>query len=149
MAVTHSTKGFRNDKDKDKDSLGGLQTFFPLLIRSVMAYVHRVWAGTHLIQYALVPVTTARWSPITRYVVFYPDLLAVGGDTHDMFACIVRQDYTGAHIHALGWTSPQRLFILRLLRRGRLPKFKMTRQFEQCSSLWNFTNCMKVSTIYV
>ena len=94
-----------------------------------MAYVHRFWAGTHLIRYALVPMTTARWSPITRYVVFYPDLLAVGGGTHDMCACIVRQDYTGAHIHALGWTSPQRLFILRLLRREIFQKFKMTRQY--------------------
>ena len=81
---------------------GGLQTVIPLLIRGVMAYVHRFRAGTHLIRYALVPMTTARWSPITRYVVFYPDLLAVGGGTHDMCACIVRQDYTGAHIHALG-----------------------------------------------
>ena len=80
----------------------------------------------------------ARCSPITQYVVFYPDLLAVGGGTHDMCACIVRQDYTGAHIHALGWTSPQRLFILRLLRRERCPKFKITRQILLCSSLWNF-----------
>ena len=94
-----------------------------------MAYVHRFWAGTHLIRYALVPMTTAKWSPITRYVVFYPDLLAVGGGTHDMCACIVRQDYTGAHIHALGWTTPQRLFILRLLRREIFQKFKMTRQY--------------------
>ena len=35
-------------------------------------------------------------------IVFYPDLLAVGGGTHDMCAGTVRQDYTGAHIHALG-----------------------------------------------
>ena len=103
-----------------------------------MAYVHRFWAGTHLIRYALVPMTTARWSPITRYVVFYPDLLAVGGGTHDMCACIVRQDYTGAHIHALGRTTPQRLFILHHLRRERCAKFKVTRQFLQCYSLWNF-----------
>ena len=102
-----------------------------------MAYVHRFRAGTHLIRYALVPMTTARWSPITQYVVFYPDLLAVGGGTHDMCACIVRQDYTGAHIHALGWTSPQRLFILRHLRRERNPKFKMTRQILLCSFLCN------------
>ena len=33
--------------------------------------------------------------------VFYPDLLAVGRVTHDMCACIVRQDYTGARFHAL------------------------------------------------
>ena len=71
-------------------------------------------------------------------IVLYPSLLAVGGVTHDMCACIVRQDYTGAHFHALGWTSPQRLFILRHLRRERNPKFKMTRQILQCSSLWNF-----------
>ena len=32
----------------------------------------------------IVRVTTARWSPITRYLVFYPDLLAIGGGTHDM-----------------------------------------------------------------
>ena len=63
---------------------------------------------------------------------------AVGGVTRDMCACIVRQDYTGAHFHALGWTSPQRLFILRLLSRERCPKFKITRQILQCSSLWNF-----------
>ena len=44
----------------------------------------------------------ARWSPITQYVVFNPDLLAVGGGTHDMYAGIVRQDYAGAHFHALG-----------------------------------------------
>ena len=103
-----------------------------------MAYVHRFWAETHLIWYALVRVTMARWSPITHYIVFYPDLLAVGGGIHDMCACIVRQDYTGAHIHALGWTSPQRLFILHHLRRERCSKFKVTRQFLQCSSLWNF-----------
>ena len=92
----------------------GLQTVIPLLIRGVTAYALRFWAVTHLIWYALVRVTMARWSPITQYVVFYPDLLAVGGGTRDMYAGIVRQDYTGAHIHALGWTSPQRLFILRL-----------------------------------
>ena len=71
-------------------------------------------------------------------IVLYPSLLAVGGVTRDMCACIVRQDYTGAHFHALGWTTPQRLFILRLLRRERCPKFKMTSQSLQCSSLWNF-----------
>ena len=81
---------------------------------------------------------SAKCSPITQYLVFHPDLLAVGRVTHDMCACIVRQDYTGAHFHALGWTSPQRLFILRHLRRERNPKFKMTRQILQCSSLWNF-----------
>ena len=68
----------------------------------------------------------------------YPSLLAVGGVTRDMYACIVRQDYTGAHFHALGWTTPQRLFILRLLRRERCPKIWMTSQSLQCSSLWNF-----------
>ena len=62
-------------------------------------------------------------------IVLYPDLLAVGGGTHDMCAGIVRQDHTGAHLHALGWTSPQRLFILRLLRREIFQKFKMTRQY--------------------
>ena len=35
-------------------------------------------------------------------IVLYPRLLAVGGVTCDMCACIVRQDYTGAHFHALG-----------------------------------------------
>ena len=69
---------------------------------------------------------TARWSPITLCIihynmytkfVLYTSLLAVGRVTHDMCACIVRQDYTGAHFHALGWTSPQRLFILHHLRR--------------------------------
>ena len=71
-------------------------------------------------------------------IVLYPSLLAVGGVTHDMCACIVRQDYTGAHFHALGWTSPQRLFILRHLRRERNPKFKLTREILQCYFLWNF-----------
>ena len=33
---------------------------------------------------------SARWSPITQYIVLYPDLLAVGGVTRDMSACIVR-----------------------------------------------------------
>ena len=46
-----------------------------------------------------------------------------------MCACIVRQDYTGAHIHTLGWTSLQRLFILRRFRRERFQKFKMSRQY--------------------
>ena len=67
-----------------------------------MAYALRFRAVTHLIWYALVRMTMARWSPITQYVVFYPDLLAVGGGTRDMCAGIVRQDYTGAHIHAHG-----------------------------------------------
>ena len=35
-------------------------------------------------------------------VVLYPDLLAVGGGTHNMCAGVVRQDHTGAHLHALG-----------------------------------------------
>ena len=51
---------------------------------------------------------------------------------------MLKKDYTGSHIHALGWTTPQRLFILRLLRRERCPKFKMTSQSLQCSSLWHF-----------
>ena len=55
---------------------GGLQTVIPALM---------VWAVTYLIQYALVWVTMARWSPITHHVVFYPNLLAVGGGTHDIF----------------------------------------------------------------
>ena len=71
-------------------------------------------------------------------IVLYPSLLAVGGVTRDMCACIVRQDYTGAHFHAHGWTTPQRLFILRHLRRGRCLKFSLTRQFLKCSFLWNF-----------
>ena len=50
----------------------------------------------------------------------------------------LKKDYTGSQIHALNWTTQQRLFILRLLRRERCPKFKMTSQFLQCSSLWNF-----------
>ena len=95
---------------------GGLQTVIPLLIRGVTAYALKFWAVTHLIWYALVWVTMARWSPITQYVVFYPDLLAVGGGTRDMHASVVRQDYTWTHIHARGWKSPQRLFMLRLLR---------------------------------
>merc|ERR1711873_234362 len=41
-------------------------------------------------RYALVRVTTARWSPITQYIVFYPDLLAVGGCTHDMCATEIK-----------------------------------------------------------
>ena len=49
-----------------------------------------------------VGVTTTRWSPITRYIVFNPVLLSIGGGTHDMCAGIVRQDHTGAHLHALG-----------------------------------------------
>ena len=116
----------------------GLQTVIPLLIRGVAAYALRFWAVTHLIRYALVWVTTARWSPITHYIVFYPDLLAVGGGTRDMCTGIVRQDYTGAHFHARGWTSPQRLFILRLLRREKFPKFKMTRQFLSALSFETF-----------
>ena len=63
---------------------------------------------------------------------------AVGGGTRNMCSGIVRQDYTGTHIHAFGWTSPQRLFIFRQLRRGRCPRFNMTRQLLQCSSLWNY-----------
>ena len=81
---------------------GGLQTVNPLLIRGVTAYALRFRAVTHLIWYALVRVNMARWSPITQYVVFYPDLLAVGGGTRGMCSGIVRQDYTGAHIHAHG-----------------------------------------------
>ena len=50
----------------------------------------------------------------------------------------LKKDYTGSHIHALGWTTPQRLFILRLLRRERCPKSEMSSQSLQCSSLWNF-----------
>ena len=50
----------------------------------------------------------------------------------------LKKDYTGSHIHALGWTTPQRLFILRLLRRERCPKIWKTSQSLQCSSLWNF-----------
>ena len=117
ISIESSKSSFQTERKLLVIFRGGLQTVIPLLIRGVMAYVHRFWAGTHLIWYALVPMTTARWSPITRYVVFYPDLLAVGGGSRDMYAGIVRQDYTGAHIHSLGWTSPQRLFILRLLRR--------------------------------
>ena len=88
-----------------------------------MAYALRFKALTHLIRYTLVRVTTARWSPTTHYIVFYPNLLAVGVVTYDMRKGIVRQDYTGAHFHALGWTSPQRLLILKF------PKLKMSRQF--------------------
>ena len=54
-------------------------------------FVNRFWAGTFLFQCALDQVTMARCSLITRYVVFYPDLLAVGGGTHDMCACIVER----------------------------------------------------------
>ena len=50
----------------------------------------------------------------------------------------LKKDYTGSQIDALNWTTQQRLFILRLLRRERCPKFKITRQILQCSSLWNF-----------
>ena len=35
-------------------------------------------------------------------IVLYPSLLAVGGVTRDMCACIVRQDYTGAHFPCPG-----------------------------------------------
>ena len=52
---------------------------------------------THLIRYAIVQVTTARW-----HIVFYPDLLTEGRGTRDMCAGKVRQDHTGAHLHALG-----------------------------------------------
>ena len=38
-------------------------------------------------------MTTARWYPITRYIVLYPDLLAVGGVTHNSYD-IARQGYT-------------------------------------------------------
>ena len=79
---------------------------------------------THLIWYALVRVTMAMWFPITQYVVFYHDLLAVGGGARDMCAGIVRQDYTRAHIHALGCTSPQILFIFRFLRTERCQNLK-------------------------
>ena len=34
----------------------------------------------------------------------------------------LKTDYTGSHIHALGWTTQQRLFILRLLTKERCPK---------------------------
>ena len=77
-------------------------------------------------------------------IVFYPNLLVVGGGTHDKCAGIVRQDYTGAHIHALGWTSPQRLFILCLLRRERCQNSKWLRNlcnalpFETFFNLYNF-----------
>ena len=43
---------------------GGLQTVIPLLIRGVTAYALMFWTLTHLIRYALVWVTMARWSPI-------------------------------------------------------------------------------------
>ena len=62
-------------------------------------------------------------------IVFYPNLLVVGGGTHDKCAGIVRQNYTGAHIHALGWTFPQELFILRHLRREIYLKLRLARQF--------------------
>ena len=113
---------------------GGLQTVNPCLsgVSRPAANVYRL---------------TARWSPITlciiqynvyTIVMLYPSLLAVGGVTRDMRACIVRQDYTGAHFHALGWTTPQKLFILRHLRRGRCLIFSLTRQILYCSFLWNF-----------
>ena len=60
---------------------GGLQTVIPLLIRGVMAYALMFWTLTHLIRYALVWVTMARWSPITMWIVLYPTLIAVGGVT--------------------------------------------------------------------
>ena len=122
---------------------GGLQTVVPLLIRVVtfiqacckqlspcLSGVSRPAANVYRL--------TARWSPITRSIVFYPDLLAVGGFTRDMCACKVRQDFTGAHFHALGWTTPQSLFILRHLRREWSQKFSLTRIFLQSSYLWNF-----------
>ena len=107
---------------------GRLPTVIPLLIWGVTAHILRFWAVTHFVWYALVWVTMARWSSITQFVVFRPDLLAIGGGTRDMCAGLVRQDYTGACINALGWTSPQILFILWLLRRKRCPTLKMTRQ---------------------
>ena len=45
-------------------------------------------------------IWSSKCSPITQYIVLYPNLLAVGSVTHDMCACIVRQDYTGAHFFA-------------------------------------------------
>ena len=85
-------------------------------------------------------------------IVPHPNLLAVGGVTRDMCACIVRLDYTGAHIHALGWTTPQRLFFLHHLRRGRCLKFSLTRQILLTLSFetfWSFIVCIKFSAIYV
>ena len=73
-------------------------------------------------------------------IVLYPSLLAVGGVTRDMNARIVRQDYTGAHFHALGWTSPQRVFILRHLRRESCSISILTRQFSNALSFETFLN---------
>ena len=84
-----SKSSFQTEKKLLVIFRSGLQTVIPLLIRGVMACGLRFWAVTHLIRYTLVRVTMARWSPITQYVVFYPNLLAVGGGTHDISAEIV------------------------------------------------------------
>ena len=74
-------KSFEIIESNFRNFRGGLQIVIPQLIQVVKAYALRFWAVTHLIRYALVWVTTARLSPITQYIVFYPDLLAVGGGT--------------------------------------------------------------------
>ena len=59
-----------------------------------------------------------------------PRLISRRG-SHPWHVCKYSQtDYTGAHFHAHGWTTLQKLFILHLLRREILLKFNMTRQFS-------------------
>ena len=54
---------------------GRLQPVILLLTWGVPSYALRIIAETNLIRFTLVRVTTAIWSPITRYVVFAPYLL--------------------------------------------------------------------------
>ena len=69
------------------------------------------------------------------------DLLAVGGGTHDMFSGIVRQNYTGAHFHACGWISPQRLFILCFLRSEKFFQIQDDKAISVSAFFWNFFHC--------
>ena len=75
----------------------GCKQLTTCLFGVVTAYSLSSRTVTHLARYPIGWMTTDRWSPITRYIVFYPDLLAVGGFMCDMCAHIVRQDYTRAH----------------------------------------------------
>ena len=82
----------------------GLQTVIPLLIRD--ATVKTVEATPQRLKVCSSDGYGASVFddvvPNHTIVVLYPSLQAVGGFAHDMCACIVRQDYTGAHSHALG-----------------------------------------------
>ena len=110
----------------------------------VMAYVLTFWAGTHILLYALVLVTTARWSPITQYVVFYPDLLAVGGGTHDIFWFDYLLKYPISYIvnfftglHNIYWKNCLSLYIffktVEYFQRPTLSTLSWKAYFSQCS----------------